>query len=390
MKFSPCIEPVPFPPISTVKGWVAGRRFPPERPLIDLCQAVPDYPPAPELVAHLRDLVGLPETARYTPDEGLPEVRAAVAAWLGRRYGAGPAADEVCLTIGASQAFWLAVLTLCRVGDQIILQLPAYFDHPMALGALGITPVYAPFAADRGGLPDPSVIARLVTPRTRALLLVTPSNPTGAVIPAELIGELMALARRCDIALLLDETYHAFLPAGAVPHRLFNEPGWQRHFIQIVSFGKTFALTGYRAGALVAGQEVLRHALKLQDTMAVCQPRITQHAVAFGCRHLDPWVAANAARMRDRHDRFVALFAAPGNPFTLVASGAFFAWVRHPWPELPGWEAARRLAGDADLLCLPGEPFGPGMEPYLRLAFGNLPAAHIPLAVERFRAFAGD
>jgi aspartate/methionine/tyrosine aminotransferase len=390
MKFSPFIEPVPFPPISTVKEWVAGRNAPPERPLIDLCQAVPDFPPAPALVSRLCDLVDDPETARYTPDEGLPEVRAAVAAWLGRRYGRGPLADEVCLTIGASQAFWLAVLTLCRAGDEVILQLPAYFDHPMALGALGITPVFAPFDAGRGGLPDPSVIARLVTPRTRALLLVSPSNPTGAVIPAELVGELMALARRCDIALLLDETYHAFLPPGTAPHRLFDKPGWQRQFIQIVSFGKTFALTGYRAGALVAGREVLRQALKIQDTMAVCQPRITQHAVHFGCTHLDSWVAANAATMRRRHDSFVELFTAPGNRFALVASGAFFAWVRHPWPELSGWEAARRLAVEADLLCLPGEAFGPGMEPYLRLAFGNLAAAHIPLAVERFRALAGD
>ena len=87
MKFSPYIEPVPFPPISAVKEWIAGRSFPPERPLIDLCQAVPDYAPAPELIDHLRPLLDDPQTSRYSPDEGLPEVRAAVAAWLARRYG---------------------------------------------------------------------------------------------------------------------------------------------------------------------------------------------------------------------------------------------------------------------------------------------------------------
>jgi len=386
MKFSPNIEPVPFPPISAVKEWIAGRSFPPERPLVDLCQAIPDYAPAPTLIDHLRPLLDDPQTARYSPDEGLFEVRAAVAAWLGRRYGRGPGADEVCLTIGASQAFWLALLTLCRAGDEVIVQLPAYFDHPMALGVLGITPVYAPFDEGRGGLPDPAVIEALITPRTRALLLVTPSNPTGAVIPPAIIAELFALARRRDIVLLLDETYNAFLPPGA-PHLLFAEPGWQEHFIQIASFGKTFALTGYRAGALIAGPAVIHQALKIQDTMAVCQPRLTQHAIAFGCAHLDPWVMANAAMMQRRHDRFVALFDAPGNPFRRVASGAFFAWVRHPWPELSGWAAARRLAMDADLICLPGEAFGPGMEPYLRLAFGNLPDPRIPVAVERFRRF---
>ncbi|TLM60401.1 MAG: aminotransferase [Deltaproteobacteria bacterium] len=379
------MEAVPFPPISEVKGWVAGREFPPERPLIDLCQAVPDFPPAPALIEHLKPLLDDPQTSRYSPDEGLPEARAAVAGWLARRYGAGPDPDEVCLTIGASQAFWLALLTLCRAGDEVIVQLPAYFDHPMALGALGITPVYAPFTAGGGGCPDPAVIAGLITPKTRALLLVTPSNPTGAVIPPAVIDELFALARRHDLVLILDETYNAFLPAGRSPHRLFALAGWQEHFVQIASFGKTFALTGYRAGALVAGRDVIRQALKIQDTMVVCQPRLTQHAVRFGCERLDDWVAANALMMQRRHDRFTELFSAAGNPFRLVASGTFFAWVRHPWPTLSGREAARRLAAEADLLCLPGEAFGPGMEPYLRLAFGNLPDDRIAVAVDHFR-----
>jgi hypothetical protein len=387
MRFSPYIESVPFPPISAVKAWIAGRTFLPERPLVDLCQAVPDFPPAPELVESLKPLLDDPQNSKYSPDEGLPEVRAAVADWLARRYGNGPAAAEVCLTIGASQAFWLALLTLCRAGDEVIVQLPAYFDHPMALGALGITPVYAPFNESRGGIPDPAVIETLVTPRTRALLLVTPSNPTGAIIPPTVITELFELARRHDFALLLDETYNAFLPPGASPHELFGVAGWQQHFIHIASFGKTFALTGYRAGALVAGTDVIHQALKIQDTMAVCQPRLTQHAIRFGCEHLDVWVTANAAMMQQRHDHFTELFDVPDNPFQLVASGAFFAWVRHPWPHSSGWEAARRLAMEADLLCLPGEAFGPGMEPYLRLAFGNLPAARIPVAIERFRQF---
>jgi aspartate/methionine/tyrosine aminotransferase len=385
MRFSPYIEAVPFPPISAVKEWIARRDFPPDFPLIDLCQAVPDFAPAPELIAHLKPLLDDPLTSRYSPDEGLAEARAAVAAWLTRRYGQGPDASEVCLTIGASQAFWLALMTLCRAGDEVIVQLPAYFDHPMALGALGITPVFAPFDAALGGLPDPAVIARLITPRTRALLLVTPSNPTGAVIPSAMIRELYDLALRHDLALILDETYNAFLPDTNPPHQLFALPGWQQHFVHIASFGKTFALTGYRAGALVAGTDVIHQALKIQDTMAVCQPRLTQHAIRFGCEHLDGWVAANAAMMQCRHDRFVELFTVAGNPFRLMASGAFFAWVRHPWPVLSGWEAARRLAMEANLICLPGEAFGPGMEPYLRLAFGNLPDAQIPLAVERFR-----
>ena len=143
-------------------------------------------------------------------------MREAVSAWYVRRYGAGPRPDQLCLTIGASQAFWLAMLVLCQAGDEVIVQLPAYFDHPMALQALGIRCVYAPFDPASGGLADPEVIAALVTDRTRAILLVSPSNPTGAVLPPATLRRFCELARARNIALVLDETYNAFLP-GNVP-----------------------------------------------------------------------------------------------------------------------------------------------------------------------------
>ncbi len=140
---------VHFPPISEVKGWLAAAR--PDLPLIDLCQAVPDYPPATALTEHLAGLIGDPLIARYSPDEGLPEVREAICARYGRTYGAKLDPAQLCLTIGASQAFWLAMVTLCREGDEVILPLPAYFDHPMALEILGIRPVYVPLMGLQGG-----------------------------------------------------------------------------------------------------------------------------------------------------------------------------------------------------------------------------------------------
>lgn len=387
MRFSPHIEKVQFPPITEVKSWLDGVVTTAERPLIDLCQAVPDYAPAPQLVEHLHGLLDDPVTSRYSPDEGLGEVRDSISAWYARRYGASPAATEICLTIGASQAFWLAIMSLCQAGDEVIVPLPAYFDHPMALQSLGINCAWVPFSEASAGQPDVAAIAERITPRTRAILLVSPSNPTGAVTDPETLKQLYNLARQHDIALILDETYNAFLPAATRPHALFSKPDWQQHFIHIASFGKTFALTGYRAGALAAGPQVIHQALKIQDTMAVCQPRITQQAIRFGCDHLDSWVAGNAVMMQRRHDRFCELFNQPGNPFRLVASGGFFAWVRHPWPQLCGRDAARRLVEEAHLLCLPGEAFGPGLEGYLRLAFGNIHEADIPAAVQRFVVF---
>jgi len=386
MKFrvSELIEQVNFPPISEVKGWVAAR---PDNglALIDLCQAVPDYPPAPELTGYLARLLDDPLTSKYSPDEGLPEVLAAVSGYYGRKYGALIAAANLCLTIGASQAFWLAMVSLCRAGDEVVVQAPYYFDHAMALDMLGIRGVYAPFDESSAGLPSLSAIESLITSKTRAILLVTPSNPTGAIIPPATLAELFELALSRGIALILDETYNEFIPGGARPHDLFARPEWGDHLVQIASFGKTFALTGYRAGLLAASPAFIHHALKAQDTMAVCQPRITQHAVKFGVEHLEGWVAANRAMMTERHDLFRSEFTRPGNPFHLAASGAFFGWVRHPWNGMTGRQAAKRLLDEAAILCLPGEVFGPGLEGYLRLAFGNIHADMIPEAVRRFR-----
>jgi aspartate/methionine/tyrosine aminotransferase len=380
---SPLIAGVHFPPISEVRQWIEER--PQGLAVTDLCQAVPDYPPAPGLVEQLQRITLDPLTARYSPDEGLPQVREAVSARYRRVYGGGPTAGQICLTVGASQAFWSALVTLCRTGDEVILQTPAYFDHPMALEMLGIRAVFAPFEEEDGGILTPEKVERLITTRTRAILAVTPSNPTGAVTPPETISSLFQLARRHGIALVLDETYADFIPGGGPPHHLFQDSGWERHLVQVMSFGKTYALTGYRAGCLVASEQFLHHALKAQDTMTVCQPRVTQLALAWAAEHLDDWVAANREMMTRRHRAFRDAFTAPGNPFTLVSSGSFFAWVRHPWPGLTGREAARRLARERGVMTLPGEVFGPGLEPYLRLAIGNVQQQEIPEAVARLR-----
>jgi len=123
--------------------------------------------------------------------------------------------------------------------------------------------------------------------------------------------------------------------------------------------------------------------------MAVCQPRITQQAVRFGVEQLDGWVAANRIMMGRRHDLFRSEFSKGGNPFRLAASGAFFAWVRHPFDNCSGRQVAKRLVDEAAVLCLPGEVFGPGLERYLRLAFGNIREEAIPEAVRRIRELKG-
>jgi len=348
---------------------------------------VPDYPPAKELTDYLAAVVADPLSARYTPDEGLASVREALAERYRRDYAANLGADNICLTVGASQAFWLAMMALCQAGDEVIIQTPYYFDHDMGLSMLGIRRIYAPFDPTDGGLPSVEAIAGLITPKTRAILLVTPSNPTGTVTPPETIEKLYALAAGHKIALVLDETYADFIISDTAPHQLLSRSDWGENFIQIMSFGKTYSLTGYRAGLLLASERLVHHALKAQDTMVVCQPRITQLALAFAAENLDSWVSGNARMMAKRHERFCHEFALQGNPFELVASGSFFGWVRHPFEGLTGRQAAKRLIEEAGLLTLPGEVFGPGFDRYLRLALGNIGEGMIPEAVRRLREY---
>jgi len=383
MNINSWLRQVQPPPITEVKSWLGGQETPAEHPLLDLCQAVPNYPPAPELIAHLHQALDDPATYRYSPDEGLPEVRADLCHWYQRHYQSVPLPEQICLTIGASQAFWLAMLGLCQPGDEVIVPLPAYFDHLMALQSYGVKPLYIPFDENSSGLPNLAAIEEKISPRTRAILLVSPSNPTGAIIPPAQLEQLLDLAQSRSIVLLLDETYNSFI--GSTPHQLFARGDWHHHFVHIASFGKTFALTGLRCGALIGNTELIEQALKIQDSMVVCQPRPTQLALQYGCCHLDSWIAEKTEIMQQRHAAVTSSFGAAINGFELIASGSFFAWVKHPWGGMNSRQAARNLLDKAGISCLPGEAFGPGLESYLRLAFGNIETDQIGELIERLK-----
>src|SRR5574341_219746 len=123
LRVNPALAAVAEPPIAEAYGWIKGREFPADKPLIDVSQAVPGYPPAKELTDHLADRIGEPAMARYTDIEGLPELRPALAADIGARYGGAIAADQIVITAGCNQGFCLATLALAQAGDEIILPL---------------------------------------------------------------------------------------------------------------------------------------------------------------------------------------------------------------------------------------------------------------------------
>ena len=231
-----------------------GRTFPADRPLIDLSQAVPGYPPAMELRRHLGELLLDPAMHGYTPILGLPALRENYAAHLSDFYGASITPGEVGITSGCNQAFCLALMSIAKAGDQVILPRPHYFNHDMWLRMQGVEPVSLDFRPGSGAVPDAEDAEKLIGPRTRAIVLISPNNPTGAVYPPRHHPRLLrAGPKKHGIALLLDETYKDFLPEGERPHELFSDPDWRGTLVHLYSFSKVFALTGYRVGGVTAG-----------------------------------------------------------------------------------------------------------------------------------------
>jgi len=386
MKLNSLLTAVAEPPIAEAHSWIEGRRFPAEKPLIDVAQAVPGYPPPRELTDHLATIVGEPASARYTDILGLPALRAALAADMAEFYGAPIAPGDVGIAAGCNQAFCLALLALARAGDEVILPLPYYFNHQMWLEMQGVVARHLPFRPERGGVPDPAEAAALVGPRTRAIVLVTPNNPTGAIYPPEVIAEFYGLARRHGIALVLDETYRDFLPADGPPHGLFAEPGWRDTLVQLYSFSKVYCLTGYRVGSVISGPALIGEVAKAMDTIAICAPRLGQIAALYGLGHLGDWRRGNRQLMRDRLAALRSALARNDLGYRLVSAGAYFAYLAHPFEGRPAGEVARRLADAENILALPGSMFGPAQDSFIRLAFANVEAAAMPALAQRLAA----
>ncbi len=381
---NPLVAGVETPPIAEARSWLAGRQADPDLPLIDLSQAVPGYPPDERLTRYLAEQAMRPETSRYTEIEGLPELRGRLADHMASFYGGAVSAGRVCITAGCNQAFHLAATALARAGERIVLPAPYYFNHRMSLDMLGIEAALLPCRESNGLVPDPEEAAGLIDARTRAIVLVSPNNPTGAVYPAAVIEAFFELAARHGIALVLDETYKDFLPADtARPHDLFRREDWDRTLVQLYSFSKAYCLPGYRVGSVTAAPDFIGQVAKVMDCVSICAPHIGQDAANFGLRHLADWRAAKRTLMQGRVRAFQAALERTETGYRIVGLGAYFGYLRHPWTDRPAAEQARRLAQQHNLLCLPGSMFGPEQERYLRFAFANVDAGVMPAIADR-------
>jgi aspartate/methionine/tyrosine aminotransferase len=338
--------------------------------LLDLAQAAPRYPAAPAVIEHVVAVARDAHGGDYVRVPGLPKLQAAFAAELSRDYQGQVNEEHVLVTAGCNQAFCLVASTLAGAGDEIILVLPYYFNHDMWLRLQGMVPVYLEPGPDL--IPDPERAGKLITSRTRAIVLVSPGNPSGVTLSADDIAGFAALASRHDIALILDETYRSFRGTDEPAHRLFADPGWPQTVVSLHSFSKDLAIPGYRVGAIVASPALKREVGKLADCVAICAPRIGQEAAWAGLTYARPWRDERAAEVVGKRARLEAVMAGRPGGFELLSSGGFFGWIRHPFAGRPTADVVRDLVTEHRTLVIPGTAFLPDDRGTFRVSFGNL------------------
>lgn len=371
MSLSARIRATATPPIPAARAWAA-RYAGQAGPALDLTQAVPGYPPPPELLAKLGEAAGSAACAGYGPIAGDTALRDALAEDMARFYGAPITGADVAITAGCNLAFAMTMAVLAAEGEGVLIPTPWYFNHEMALTMQGVRAVPLPTRAEDGFVPSVAMAELIMKAATiKAVVLVSPNNPTGAVYPPEVIRAFADLCRRRGAMLVLDETYRDFLrPDQSPPHGLFQDPDWGDVLVHLYSFSKSYCIPGHRLGAIACGPVFRAELDKALDTFQICPPRPAQTALSWAIPALRDWRDGNRALMADRARAFRdGVSQLPG--WRLDAIGTYFAYLRLPDGAPDALASAEKLAAEQGLMGLPGPFFGPGQDRHIRLAFAN-------------------
>lgn len=380
--FNPNVAQLTTPAIPLALAW-ADAYTGDKGELIDLSQAVPDYPPHGELLKELANQSAAVTSAGYGAIEGESTLREAYATQVSKQYSAQIDPQMTHITAGCNQAFVASLIALTQAGDRILLSSPCYFNHEASARMLGLQVDTIPCSAENGFVPTLDAVIAKLDKGARVVALVTPNNPTGAIYPAELIDAIFDECQRRGIWLLVDETYRDFLSPSHRPiHNVLSTSGWQQHFLQLYSFSKSLCIPGHRLGALVGGKASIKQIAKVMDNLQICAPRAAQLAAAKLLPKLDTWIDSNAAEIKSRETTFVeTMKTLPGWEITSV--GAYFAYVKHPFATKKAAAVVQELAQTHGVLVLPGSFFGQQQESYLRMAFANVSRNAITQLSER-------
>lgn len=368
---------VQSPVIPVVGQWIADSPG-----TISLGQGVAFYPPPSEVAVAVRQSLGQAPLHQYQPVAGIPSLISALTEKLRRDNGINLASDQaVVVTAGANMGFLNAVLAITEVGDEIILNTPYYFNHEMAVRIAGCQPVLVP--TDGQYQLQPELIAQAIASRTRAVVTISPNNPTGAIYPETDLRAVNQLCRERGIYHIHDEAYDYF----AYDQTPIFSPGAMgdsvSHTISLYSFSKAYGMAGWRVGYMVIPQELLLAVKKIQDTNLICPVVVSQYA-ALACLQVGKGYSAQfLSEMAACRQQLLETLGQLSDYCRLVVpQGAFYCLLEVNSP-LTDLELVKRLIDEFKVAVLPGSTFGMDSGCYLRIAYGALRQATASVAIAR-------
>ena len=310
---------------------------------------------------------------KYTATPGIAPLRQAICDWHAAQLGSSYQPAECIVTVGGKHAIFNAVCSLINAGDEVVIPAPYWVSYPDIVKYAGGSPVFIPMRADDGFILRAAELERAITSRTRIVIVNSPSNPTGAVIPPEEFAAILAVCQHHGVWLLSDECYSHFTYGKAKPFSVASLRNAKGGLMIAGSCSKTFSMTGWRVGYLLAPPPLVAAVTKLQSQSTSNPTSIAQYAALEAFRGPMDSVATMLAEYAQRRERILTgLRAVPGVTCT-APEGAFYVFPNiseHLKAEMPSdTAAAKQLLEREAVAVVPGEAFGaPG---YLRLSYAT-------------------
>ena len=346
--------------------------------IADFGPGEPDFP-TPDHIKHAAIRAIEQNFTKYTPTGGIQPLREAICAWHKRELGSNYEPKECVVNVGGKHSIFNAVSVLVQQGDEVIIPAPYWVSYPDIVKYAGGTPVYVQSLPEDEFSTTAAAIERAITPKTRLVVLSSPNNPTGGVIPPDEYQRILAVCKKHNVWLMGDECYSHFTYHPHEPFSIASQAGSKNHVIIIGSMSKTFAMTGWRIGYTLAPEALIQATVKLQSQSTSNPTSIAQHAALeamLGSMDSVPVMLAEYAKRRKRIVE--GLRAIPGVSCEWPG-GAFYAFpnvAAHlangssgpPSRKTPR-SSAKILLDQARVALVPGDAFGaPG---YLRLSYAT-------------------
>ena len=324
----------------------------------------------------------------YTPNAGIFKLREAISAYLADKYQvAYNPMDEVMVSVGVSEALYLALTAVINPGEEIIIPTPCFISYQAEVLLVGGVPVEVPGSMENGFQPEPGLIEKAITSKTKAIFVGFPSNPTGVVATRKNLLAISRLAEKYDLLVISDEIYDNLVYG--VDHVCFASlPGMKERTITLGGFSKSYAMTGWRVGYAAAPPEILKGLVRIHQYTVMSAPAVSQYAALAALKI----GAKDAEDMQIKYDRRRKLIVSRLNEIgleTLMPQGAFYAFPNITSTGLDDEAFALRLLQEAKVAVVPGSAFGTGGEGFVRCSYAAK-YEMIEQAMERIERFVRD